>query len=71
MGCFLKDTHLPHLLPQSSSIQPLQDQLTLTDQEAQARSRVVLQELLSTCPKEPNSNMDILLWRKPGEGAIN
>ena len=24
-----------------------------------------------TCLKEPNSNMDKLLWRKPGEGATN
>lgn len=47
MGCFLKDTHIPRLLPQSSIIQPLQDQHTLTDQEAQASSSVVLQELLS------------------------
>lgn len=47
MGGFLKDTHIPRLLPQSSLIQPLQDQLTLTDQEAQASSSVVLQELLS------------------------
>lgn len=45
MGCFLKDTHLPCLLPQSSLIQSLQDQLTLTDEEAQASSSVVLQEL--------------------------
>lgn len=46
-GSFLKDTHLPRLPPQLSSIPLLQGQLTHADQQAQVSSGIVLQELLS------------------------
>lgn len=68
-GRFLK-THLPRLLPQSS--------LTATARPAHSyrpegsgkqfgrASRALIARL-----REPNSNTDMLLQRKPGEGATN
>lgn len=66
MGCFLNDAHLPCLLPRSSFIQPLQQRSGGSGEQGSCASRAAI-----TCLREPNSNIDVLLWRKPGEGAIN